>query len=124
MTKSKNQSVVAVESAPVVEAATVTKRSHTTRTQFLTAYIKHKGNVKAAAAELGMSPNSFTVRKSNLKADGVVFPQFPRTGGGGGKADLDVAGCNALIASLMEPAVDADVAEATEQAEVAEPVTA
>lgn len=111
MAKSKNQSEVAVESAPV------TKRSHTTRTQFLTAYIKHKGNVKAAAAELGMSPDSFTVRKSNLKAAGVVFPQFPRTGGGGGKADLDVDGCNALIASLMEPKVDADVADATEKAE-------
>lgn len=94
--------------------APVAKRVHSSREQFLTAYVTHKGNHKAAAASLGMSPNSFTVRKSNLKKEGVVFPVFPRTGGGGGKADLDVAGCNALLAKLMEPAIDADVAEATE----------
>lgn len=94
--------------------APVAKRNRTTREQFLTAYVAHKGSHKAAAAALGMSPDSFTVRKSNLKKAGVVFPVFPRTGGGGGKADLDVAACNALLAKLMEPAIDADVAEATE----------
>jgi hypothetical protein len=96
-----------------VAAAATVARVRNDEVAFTKCYIKHKGNLKAIAEELGMAVGSVTVRKSNMKKAGKMLPQFPRAGGGGARVQ-SVEEFNALLATLTAPS-DSDAEAANKE---------
>lgn len=104
------KNVTTVEGSSTVAAVSRVRNSES---DFVQSYVKNKGNVKAIAAELRITPASVTVRKSQLKKVGKVLPTYPRASGGGHSA-RSVEEFNAQLAALTGLPTDSDVAVAAE----------